>query len=107
MNNLYILKDRTPILVEDVAEWGKWFETADKQIALDEFDGVRVSTVFLGIETVEGCLFETMIFGGPMDQQQRRYRTYDEAEQGHQEAVNQVKQALVEEAASWPSELAM
>lgn len=107
MNNLYILKDRKPVLVEDVEEWGKWFETADRQIALDELDGVRVWTVFLGIEHYAGCLFETMIFGGPMDQQQRRYRTYEEAEQGHKEMVAEVKQALAEEADSWPTELAL
>ncbi len=105
MNKLYILKGRIPIPTEDAEEWGKWFETADRQIAVDELDGVRVSTVFLGIEHYEGCLFETMVFGGPLDQNQQRYRTYDEAEIGHQEIVAQVQQTLVEEYASWPTEL--
>lgn len=50
-----------------------------------------MSTVFLGLDHNfsggEPILFETMIFGGPLDGEQRRYHTYDQAERGHTEAV--------------------
>lgn len=53
--------------------------------------GVDISTVFLGFDHGFGqglpILFETMIFGGPYDQWQRRYCTWDEAEAGHRHAV--------------------
>lgn len=101
MSKFYILKDRTPIFVEDVAEWGKWFETADKQVALDELDGIIISTVFLGIEHADGMLFETMIFDGPSAPTRQCYRTCAEAEHRHQELVARVKQAQAEECAAW------
>jgi hypothetical protein len=64
---------------------------------------VRVSTVFLGLdhnyrsligeEGAEPLIFETMIFGGPLDQETWRYSTYDQAERGHDEAVTQARKA--------------
>lgn len=48
-----------------------------------EKDGVRVSTVFLGIDHSFGgnvpILFETMIFGGSQDGYQERCGNYDDA----------------------------
>lgn len=96
---LYILKEKIPIEVHDVIEWGQWFETADKHVALSNIGDVRISTVFLGIMHLEGFLFETMIFGGEHDYYQRRYLTWDEAEEGHQEAVDMVLDSLNEEIA--------
>ncbi len=55
----------------------------------------RISTVFLAFNHNfdEGppLLFKTMIFGGKYDQEQWRYTTWEEAEKGHQLAVNKVK----------------
>jgi len=53
---------------------------------------IWVSTVFLGLDhNFSGygppILFETMIFGGPYNTYQERYRTWDEAERGHARAV--------------------
>ena len=48
-----------------------------------------VSTVFLGIDTTAGLtkgpprMFETMVFGGPMNRHQVRVATYDEAMTTH------------------------
>ena len=48
--------------------WARWFETADRRVALTEVSGIRVSTVFLGLDyrfSGEGpplLLFETMTF---------------------------------------------
>lgn len=60
--------------------------------------GVRVSTIFLrfGVPSffdgpdVPPVLFETMVFGGPLDEERIRYRTLDEAEAGHAEMVARV-----------------
>lgn len=64
---------------------------------------VRVSTVFLGLDHnyrslsgekgAEPLIFETMIFGGPLDQDTWRYATYDQAERGHTDAVTQARKA--------------
>jgi hypothetical protein len=90
----YILQDDGTITVEpDLLTWAKWFETAKRHLVLDELaEGVRVSTVFLGIDhnfSPGGppILFETMIFGGEHDQFQDRYETREEALEGHKKAL--------------------
>lgn len=54
----------------------------------------EVSTVFLGLDhSWSGpppLLFETMVFGGTLDQEQVRYSTWDEAEAGHAAMVAKV-----------------
>jgi hypothetical protein len=51
----------------------------------------QISTVFLALDHNWGegppVLFETMIFGGPLDQFQWRYCTWEEAEEGHKKAL--------------------
>lgn len=56
----------------------------------DAGDGVEVSTVWLGIDyAFEGppLIFETMIFGGPLDQACWRYPNEVAALAGHDQAV--------------------
>lgn len=59
--------------------------------------GVRVSTVFLGLDHSFGgrcpMLFETMVFGGQLNGEQERCSTYDEAEAMHSKWVEAVKDA--------------
>lgn len=92
----YILDDQRKVTtVEDVLEWARWFEKADRKVARDEVNGVEVSTVFLGTDHSFGrpggpVLFETMVFGGELDQEQERYRTWEEAERGHAAMVARV-----------------
>lgn len=54
-------------------------------------DGVFISTVFIGIGPKDAngnyLIFETMIFGGEHDGCQWKYATYEEAEVGHQKAI--------------------
>lgn len=77
-------------------EWAEWFEAANRIIKSDMINGVHVSTVFIGIgvgspfdfDNSRPLIFETMIFGGDNDRYQAQYSTYDEAELGHQKAVN-------------------
>lgn len=93
---LYKLVDKIPIAVEKLSE-ANW-----ARIAKDTVENVLVSTVFLALDHSwkEGgppILFETMIFGGKYDQYQDRYSTWDKAIQGHEIAVNLVKQSLCQE----------
>lgn len=101
-NNKYILEGHEPKPVKDLLTWAGWFETTDRKVARTELpDKVVVSTVFLGLNHQYGegppLLFETMIFGGPLDQQMNRYSTWDEAEKGHQEMVEKAKKSLSKE----------
>ena len=68
------------------------------RIGDDTIGESRVSTVFLAIDHNHArrgapIVFETMVFGGPLDGDQWRYCTLDEAKEGHAEAVTKVKAA--------------
>jgi hypothetical protein len=55
---------------------------------------VEVSTVFLMMDhgwSDVPVLFETMVFGGPLDGYMRRYHTHDEAMEGHLETVQMIR----------------
>jgi hypothetical protein len=91
----YILKGHTPVLEDDIRVWAEWMLAADRVVKSDIVQGVHISTVFLGLDHGWGpdrkpVLFETMIFGGDLDEFQRRYHTWEEAEIGHAEAVSKV-----------------
>jgi hypothetical protein len=93
MIDKYILKGKKAIPVEDLIEWAKWFETADRAVKQETLkNGYYVSTVFLGIDYnfMEGkpLLFETMVFKGKEgDLDMARYSTWEEAEAGHKRIV--------------------
>jgi len=93
----YRLEGKTPVPTEKLEEM-----QIGARVALDDLNDygghqlARVSTVFLGIDHShrpdgEPVLFETMIFGGPLDQEMRRYHTWEEAEKGHAEMVRLAK----------------
>lgn len=101
MGDYYILEDGE-VLPVNVLQWGLWWETTDRRIALTDInDEVSVSTVFLGLDHGWGgavpVVFETMIFGGPHDQYQERYSTLDEARAGHNKAVAIAKGEIEDE----------
>lgn len=87
----YILDGKTPKPTEDLKEWAEAFEKCNRTVSKTKLsDGVEISTVFLGAHHGLGdvpILFETMIFGGEHDEYCERYSTWDEAEAGHQRAV--------------------
>ncbi len=92
----YILVDRVPVPCPDLMKWGRFMEEADRHVAVTMVDGIRVSTVFLGLDHgwCDGppVLFETMIFGGEHDQDyQERCCTWAEAEAMHKKAVKAAK----------------
>jgi len=70
-------------------------ESGDRFVKQTEKDGVKVSTVFLGLdhrfcEEGDPLLFETMVFGGESDSHMDRYCTWEEAEKGHEEMVKKI-----------------
>ena len=79
-----------------VKEWTTSFEDHETRIvAYNQIGDVTVSTVFLGLDhNFSGVgpptLFETMIFGGELDQYQERYATRDDAVAGHVKALEMV-----------------
>lgn len=92
MSDKYVLEGKTPKPIEDILEWARWFEIANRHVAKTDLpNNVSVSTVFLGLDHQfsggSPILFETMIFGGKYDNYQERYSTWKEAEDGHKQAV--------------------
>ena len=94
----YILDGKTAIPCDDLMRWAVWFEKSQgaRRVALTDTADARVSTVFLGLdhnysESGPPLLFETMVFGGPFDQEQERYPTWEGAEEGHQRWVAKIK----------------
>lgn len=98
-SNYYILKDKIPVEEKDIIKWGKLME-GNRKVKRTEIGDVSVSTVFLGLDHQWGkgppLLFETMIFGGKLDQEQDRYSTWDQAVEGHNKMVGMVVASEVE-----------
>lgn len=85
----YILENGEPKPVSDLQEWSRWFEANAnaRHIGDDVIGAARVSTVFLGLNHAHfggpPLIFETMVFGGPLDGEQERYSTTQQAIDGH------------------------
>jgi hypothetical protein len=76
-----------PVSEPDLLTWARWFETADRRVAV-----YSVSTVFLGLDHGFGpgppVLWETMVFGpGGGGHDERRWHSRAEALAGHEAAV--------------------
>lgn len=98
MNDKYVLEGHDAVPETDLITWARWFETADRKVALTDIAaGVNVSTVFLGLDHGYGDgppqIFETMVFGGPLDKEMDRYATWDEALKGHTAMVKRATDA--------------
>ena len=104
MNERYIVEPGGIIRLAELFEWAAWYETSGlvpfteggRVVARDELPGgVSVSTVFLAMNYRHSpgppVVFETMVFGGEYADYQRRYCTYQEAQQGHAAAVAMVR----------------
>ena len=94
--------DPTPCA--DVHAWGRWFETsaAERVVAQDRDEGdpdnrVLVSTIFLALDHQFGdgppVLWETLVFGGPLDGEMNRYTSKQDALRGHQAMCERVAKA--------------
>lgn len=98
--NRYILKGKIPVIMNDLTKWAIWMKENDPKVAHDNIKGVFISTVFLGfdhsiLKNDDPILFETMVFGGRHDLYQRRYSTWDQAEEGHKAVIDMVKKSLL------------
>ena len=95
MTKRYILKGKIPVPCEDLMEWAKRLEGADRKVKLTKTRDIQISTVFLGLDHQFGdgppLLFETMVFGGQLDGEMNRYSTWDDAVKGHKEMVRRAK----------------
>lgn len=103
-----ILNEKHEITQVTMNQWAKWFaETTNRRVAETSIPPYYISTVFLGIDHgfwEKSLWFETMIFihGKNKDiledpsfqNYQERYETWEEALEGHEKAVQLVKEKL-------------
>jgi hypothetical protein len=71
-NDKYILDaSGEPVPEPNLFKWAAWIETAERKVTLTRFCGMKVSTVFLGLDHAFNSpvpvLWESMIFGGRLN----------------------------------------
>jgi hypothetical protein len=92
--------DNHLVAVADLLEWGRWLEDANRHVGFTQITSqVFVSTVFMGLDhryfdRGPPIVFETVVFGGPLDGQGDRYSSWDDAETGHKMFVKKTRKAL-------------
>lgn len=95
MSGQYILIKQKPVRCLDLLGWGRWMGEGPRHVGDVTKKGVRVSTVFLGLDHNYGLgepiLWETMIFGNNVGDIMCRYRTMNQAREGHRQAVKLVR----------------
>lgn len=101
----YILDGHQPVAVaDDDPRRAEFLDPELRRVAWTEINAeIHVSTAFMPLdlrlsedEHPLPLLFETMVFGGPLDQMIWRYATWDEAVTGHEAVVRKVREALEE-----------
>ena len=97
----YLLDEdgETVIPTTGVLHWAMWMESADRVVQQDAIPGpqpARVSTVFIGLDSLPGLplLWESRVFGSPLDGVCRRYATRAAAVEGHAVLLAAVRQAM-------------
>ncbi len=104
-----LMPDHSVKPIWDTLEWARSFERESRFLASTDVGGWRVSTVFLGLDHafMDGppLIFETMVFTAAtkdveifgrmrsyhQEVNQRRYSTYEQAMQGHEECVAETR----------------
>lgn len=94
MSHYYLNEDKTYRPAE-LMEWAEQFEHMERHVADDNLNGKRVSTVWLGLDhNYSGgkpLLLETMVFDEEgYEIYCERYTTWQEAEDGHEKAIQWV-----------------
>ncbi len=89
--------------LKDAMEWAALFEQRGSEaddrwwrVGQTQIGDAEISTVWLGLDhnlLGDGppLIFESMVFGGPLDGEQRRYSTWEKAERGHAQLVKHCK----------------
>lgn len=88
----FILQGQQAVRTTDQHAWARWFRLTnvrERLVASAQVGEVFVSTAFLGLDDQ---LFQTAVFGGPLDGTIVLYATYDAATAGHQQVVARVRQ---------------
>ena len=100
-NDKFILDENNVAIPVDLLTWASWLEKAgDRRRVADTSitSDIRVSTIFMGLDHSWGrgkpLIFETMVFGGVLDNEMDRYSTWEEAEAGHASMVKRVNETL-------------
>lgn len=97
----YKLVNKVPVKLDKLEELGDAWDVKNRRIEETFVGDVRVSTVFLCIDHSFDdngpILFETMVFGGALNGETERSKTYDEAVTDHNLMVARVKQAINKE----------
>lgn len=91
MKRYYILQEGVPFAVPGVEAWGAWIsDVANARccvLRLTSFGDIDISTVFLGIDESPDdgppLVWETKVFGGPLNSESERYATREQACEGH------------------------
>src|SRR5437667_292748 len=105
MSNKYILDENgAPKLESDLMNWAKWYEKSNRCVAREKIGDSEVSTVFLGLdhsfsilENTAPVLWETIVFGGQLDQEQDRCSgDRESAKAMHERMVKKVQQHQLE-----------
>lgn len=97
----YILVGKEVRKASTLLEWARCFENSEgRRVAKTQLEDCWVSTVFLGLDhNYSGrgppILFETMVFGGALDQDMWRCSTYAQAEVQHEEVVRACRKAAL------------
>jgi len=99
MRKFILDDDGNPIETENSLVWAHWFEEADNKRRLARTvisRTVDVSTVFLGFDHgFDGgvpILWETLVFGGGMNEHMERYTTKESALAGHERICKKVRE---------------
>lgn len=100
MNRRFYIEnpDGTTEPAADPLAWEYWWAHADRRVAFDDCGPLgEASTVFLGCDHQWATggpplLYETMVFGGPLDGETRRYPTRAEAAAGHAAMVERMRE---------------
>jgi len=102
----YILNEDKTVTALPNGEYPKLdaFKETIKHVGDTTISNQRISTVFLHFdhsinfgtpkEPSDPVLFESMIFGGKHNEYQRRYCTYDEALEGHNNLIKALEEEI-------------
>lgn len=107
--HLYILVGQHAVPAKNLEEWTQFMQGGDQRVAIDEIEGLVLSTVFLGInlemrsvfrkndqDPLDPILFETAVISDDVGEVNvlQRYFTWAEAQAGHQEICAALREVL-------------
>lgn len=89
----FILKNRQ-LIPCDFLTYANWYENNPQEriVSKTKIKQTEISTVYIGKSTLLNVdlPFETMVFGGEYDGEQKRYATFEEAMIGHQKMIEKI-----------------